>query len=487
MFKLNEDILYLISKELKELQNIETLLSCLTVNKVWCEITVPILWEDPWKYSKGNDLLLNVIISHLSDESRKNLLSKGVDFLTNYQRPFFDYISFCKYLNFINLNELISAIDIHDKDIFLIVKKEIINLFINENTRFSHLYIPYQFDYQLHHIPEAKSCFSELEFLSCSTSIKNDILFGIIEICKSIKELEFIIEKGSNYEIVKLVKTPKKLFKVHLLTKWSSIESDEPFCKILENSLIKHANTIQNFKITNNQPTTKILSYLTNLNRLELDGIAYRGMWRYLEDLSLPFLQSLKTRCVPIQGLTSIIKNTNGSLNEISIGYIHHDEIGNEKIIQTIYQKCLNLKYLKLTVRNRNILEFEKLLNNCQYIDGLCIIIDNDIWFNNKFNWELLFEVLIRSSPTNLFKFYFHKPPKFKSLKSFFDDWKGKRSMLLQIIQDNSFGICNEIEMQYFDLLEEYKAQGIIKKYDYNHLLRKSITFEDFEWIQENI
>ena len=88
MSKLNSDVLYLIFKELQD--DKKTFLSCLTVNKIWCETIIPILWRNPWKYLKGKKLLLNVIISCLSDESRNNLMSQGVDLLTNpYQRPLF--------------------------------------------------------------------------------------------------------------------------------------------------------------------------------------------------------------------------------------------------------------------------------------------------------------------------------------------------------------------------------------------------------------
>jgi hypothetical protein len=48
--------------------------------------------------------------------------------------------------------------------------------------------------------------------------------------------------------------------------------------------------------------------------------------------------------------LTSLIKSTNGYLTEINISHTWHEEIDNKRIIQAIYQKCPNLKYLKLTV-----------------------------------------------------------------------------------------------------------------------------------------
>src|SRR6266542_543601 len=122
----NRDILYLT---LKELQNDKkALFSCLTVNKTWCEIIIPILWRDPWKYLKEKKLLLNVIISHLSDESRNNLKSQGVNFpIYPYQRPLFNYISFCKHLNLNILNEMINIVYDNDKE--SLIRKEISNLF----------------------------------------------------------------------------------------------------------------------------------------------------------------------------------------------------------------------------------------------------------------------------------------------------------------------------------------------------------------------
>src|SRR6266496_1879915 len=197
MFKLIRDVLYLIFKELQN--DRKTLVLCLTVNKTWCETIIPILWKNPWKYLKGKKLLLNVIISN---ESRDNLKSQGVDCLKNpHQRPLFNYISFCRHLNLNNLNEMINIIDDIDEEI---IKKEIFNLFVNENTRITHLYVSHQFDYQIHIIPGAERCFSELEFLSCNTCINDNVLVGLTEICKSIKELELIIEGDkNNYGIIK--------------------------------------------------------------------------------------------------------------------------------------------------------------------------------------------------------------------------------------------------------------------------------------------
>ncbi|RIA92269.1 hypothetical protein C1645_874901 [Glomus cerebriforme] len=479
MSKLNSDILYLIFKELQNDKN--TLYSCLSVNKTWCEIIIPILWKNPWKYLKeGNEiLLLDVIISHLSDESKNNL-GQHFNFLINsYQKPLFNYIRFCKHLNikainWIIVNKLVIYLEYNH---IKMLRNEIFNLFINENTIFTHLYIPYQFDYQIHLIPGAERCFSEIKFLSCNTNINDNVLSGITNMCKSIKKLEFFIEgDNNNYGIVKLIESQKRLSNIRFLPKSRYI--NKAYCKILENSLIKHSNTIEYFKMTR-QPTTKFLLSFKNLKRLELNNDFCSILtWNCLENLSLPLLRILRVRGIPINFLLSLIENTNGSLIEIKIDNLSYDNINNNRIIQAIYQNCSNLKYLKLSLRNNDIKEFENLLINCQYLDELFIPVNS---MDDTFYWDNLFNILTKSSPTSLFKFKFsfkyNRAIKLESLKLFFDNWKGRHPILLQIIS-------SMIIENYYDLIEQYMAEGTVKNYDCIYdSIQCNHTFKDFEWI----
>ncbi|GES84971.1 hypothetical protein GLOIN_2v1784962 [Rhizophagus clarus] len=426
MLQLNKDILYLIFKELQN--DKRSLFSCLTVDRNWCETTVPILWRNPWKLKRK--ILSNVIISHLSDESIENLKSH--------------------------------------------VREEIFNLFINENMRFTHLFIPQQLDYQIHLIPGARLCFSELEFLSCNTRIDDEVFIGLIEICKSVKELELTIEMdNNNYEIVKLIKATNRLFNIRLLIDGY----DESFCKLLEDSLIKHANSMRYFKLTR-QPATKIISSFTNLNKLELSSTSFDNMttWNCLNNLSLPFLQILKARCIPVKVLTDLIKNTSGHLAEIKIDNTFHDEINNKNIIQAIYKNCLKLKYLKLLIKNSNILELEILLVNCQYLNRLYIITQNEYYL--MFNWNHLFEVLTKSSPTSLFgfKFCFNKAPRLESLKLFLDNWKNRHSMLLKTFLNCYYMVDRDWSDEHLNLIEKYKTQGVVEKYDHVSIRRFTVN-----------
>ncbi len=73
----------------------------------------------------------------------------------------------------------------------LIIKNEIIKLFINENIRFIHFIIEKIFNYQQYHISGDERCFSELESFHCDDRIDQNILEGLARTCKSIKKLSF--------------------------------------------------------------------------------------------------------------------------------------------------------------------------------------------------------------------------------------------------------------------------------------------------------
>ncbi|RGB30082.1 hypothetical protein C1646_818098 [Rhizophagus diaphanus] len=465
MSNLNRDVLYSIFEQLHDKR---TLNSCLLVNKAWCVTAIPNLWRNPWKsLNKENEkLLLNVIFSHLSEVSKNNVGEHNL--LTHsYQRPSFDYMSYCRHLNLDEIQRIINE-NIEDKDKSLKIQNEILNLFINENMKYTHFYMHQNFDHQINLIHGAECCLSGVEFLSCSTSIDDNILTKLTEACKSIKELKLFIElEKNNHGFVKLIEVQRRLYNIDIVR--HSYEN-ETFCKILENSLIKHSSTVQHCKITR-RPSTKFLSSFVNLKKLELGcNKQIITSWNCLDNLTFPSLKILKSSSVPIETLTSIIKNTSGLLSEIKIDYISHDEISNRNLIQAIYQNCQNIKYLKLLIRNRNILELETLLINCQHLNGLFIIV-NDY---DKCYWDKLFEILTKSSSTNLFKFkfYSHGLPRLESLKSFFDRWRGRQPMLLQIISDKIIDL---------KIIERYKAEGIVERYDYAYWWRKR-NFDDFEW-----
>ncbi|PKY55997.1 hypothetical protein RhiirA4_475930 [Rhizophagus irregularis] len=493
MSTLVEDVLRLILEELK--YDRISLHSCILVNKTWCKMTVPILWKNPGQNllnDNSKNLLFNIIILHLSNESRNFLKKQEIDLfkdiIESYKHPLlFNYIRYWRYLNIHLLKSMIVSIKNiknFDKTEIPIIRNEIFNLFINNNrnTKFLRLCFPQQFDYQLHRISGAEHCFSKLESFRCYANTNKYILEGLAGISKSIKKLIFDIMYSINSGIIKLIEAQNNLKEVHFIDHTINLR-DESFSRPLEESLIKHANTIQYLRI-DWKPNTEILSYLVNLISLDINLSLVRDInWNHLEKLSLPLLKFLRTQKVPSRILSNIIENTKGYLTEISILY---EGINDKKLIPTIYHNCPNLKYLKLSLSVRNIIEFENLLNNCQLLNGLVVDIYDHII---KFDWDKLFKILSKSSPISLIKFKFssNRIISLETLKLFFDNWKNRNPMFLHIIPMYCFTRAEQRKQkqeelqQLENLIKEYKVKEIIKRY---YVDSHGSAFEDFEWIQ---
>ncbi|GBB93341.1 hypothetical protein RclHR1_02150028 [Rhizophagus clarus] len=472
MPELNNKLLSLI---LEELQNDgKSLYSCLLVNKTWCEIFVPILWKIPGRFKPTSSnaiiILFNTIISHLPKESKNTLKENGINFIEQkYDRPLFNYIGYCENLNLYHLESMISIKNI-EKSKRTIVRKEILKLFINKDTRFSNLYISKRYNHQIHLFPGVEHCFSGLEHLCCNVNVDKKLLEGLAKTSNSIKKLElrFNIMKTNNYEIIKLIEAQQNLNFV-CLSKWPPNVIDHSYCKTLEESLIKNANSIKCLSM-NWKPVTNILSRLVNLISLDINSPSYAD-WNYLENVCLPNLKILKTQNISSKNLENLIQNTKGSLVEISISHEGND---NKNLIKVIYQNCPSLKYLKISFNSNDIRGLENLLIECKYLSGLVI----NILDNKDPDWDNLFEILIRTSPMGLFRFkifYYYKIFKFKSLKSFLDNWNG-HPILLHLFAD--FKRHQQHKQQINDLINKYITKGSIKAYDLGD------NFEDFEWFQ---
>lgn len=224
---------------------------------------------------------------------------------------------------------------------------------------------------------------------------------------------------------------------------------------------------------------TKFLLYFVNLKSLVMEDNIMENYPDWCQ-MSLPVLKALRTSYIPANFLVRLIESTSGYLTTISIfcEVILYKGADTGRLIQAIYQNCPNLRYLKTPIKNCNFPEFKRLLINCQDLNGL-IIIDE-----KRLNYEELFNILTESSPKSLFKFKFIFNEKFgnklTSLKSIFNNWKDRKPILLQIDLVNRFTQQEEQEMK--DIIEKYKAKEIIKRFDLN------VVYDDikeFEWVQE--
>ncbi|UZO20184.1 uncharacterized protein OCT59_011440 [Rhizophagus irregularis] len=138
-----------------------TLYSCLLVNYFWSEISVRILWRNIWNFKnsityKHQLKILGTLIACLSNISKDLLIKNGIFISIPISKPpFFNYPSFCKVLSILELYTLINDvlknyqisfnnqksnnISLNLKDKNYLVAKEIIKIFINQNSSLKRL------------------------------------------------------------------------------------------------------------------------------------------------------------------------------------------------------------------------------------------------------------------------------------------------------------------------------------------------------------
>jgi hypothetical protein len=453
MSNLSVDILWLIFEELQYERKI--LYSCLLVNRTWCKIIIPILWRDPWnsqKFIRKNSI--RIIISFLSNEAKEILRNQNIIYVPTSQRPLFNYVSYCKSLNLSSLYAIIYQYGIRRSDAIHFLINEILKLFINENNKLIHLYLTHTiYNYQIPLIPGADHCFSKLEFLHCYTKYDQDILEWLSKTSKSVKILEFKVYDNHDISgIIIFIEAQKKLTKI-----------------------IWHNTTTQKNPNNNAKLLAAIFSK-QNLISLDIDFYYAAIDWEHLKNLSLPDLKFLTVNNMRVKDLASLINKTKGCLTEIKLdnSYDRYYDDRHTLYVQSIYQNCPNLRYLKLILFdesfNGKISDFEILLTNCNYLEGL--IVDNSR-LTVSFGLDNFYKILTKSSPTSLFKFkikfsYYICHEK-ESLVTFFNNWKGRNPMLLQATYRSD---------SLSSLIKKYVDKGIVKSY----VIKDHSEPDNFEW-----
>ncbi|RIA99404.1 hypothetical protein C1645_869974 [Glomus cerebriforme] len=495
MITIDNDNLFIIFEELKD--DNKTLFSCSLVNRQWCKIAIPILWRDPMK-KNFNEQLLDIIKYSLPNKSKTFLLNQGIDINKNrklQKKPLFDYIKYCKYLRFNKFNEYINLLTktLKEEEDYFLIKQEIFKIFINKCSAIKYLDLKlteryYQAshddvsNYQLYKFPGAKNCFLEITEFHCDANIDSSIFYGISEICKLIQKI-YVYQLYDNPGLIKLIKVQKNLKKFkYTASKFIKHRVNE--FKGIGKALENNSKNLLHFKamedLYGNGLIPKMLSKFQNLEKLIIFRLCYCFMQYEIEQqlsfTSFPKLKVLHIQDASIYTVKKIIEKTEGNLIKLAIYDVEYDKNCNDNpfkdLIKTIYQNCPNLKFLRLEIRNNVLNDFEKLLINCNQLEGLVF---------EHCRWELYFidvgknllNLLAKSSSINLCNFKFYHGWKFTHhfLNLFFEIWKernGRIPLRFYMVGTNKF----------LSTFEKFKNEGIIEKYEDID----EIYFKCFEW-----
>ncbi|CAG8654008.1 15138_t:CDS:2 [Funneliformis mosseae] len=242
------------------------------------------------------------------------------------------------------------------------------------------------------------------------------------------------------------------------------------------------ADTLVHF-ITSFQDNDYILGFIPikfskfyNLKTLIIND-SYVEYERQLKHLSYQNLEVFQIDFIKTSTLIYIINNSGGNLSKIIVGGCSYNGDEDLIIIRTIHEKCPLIEYLTLTFSSsdENFMEFEKLLNTCQKLKTLILNIDaflsegHSIAEKRLLSGEKLSKALIRSAPFNLRRLVFNGinhdyGPRFsfKTLKDFFENWKGRTSLSI-FTPDRHYKA-----KEYDEMISGYLNDGVIKDFSYN-------------------
>ncbi|CAG8518405.1 7984_t:CDS:1 [Funneliformis caledonium] len=134
------------------IHDVKTLQSCVTINQTFCQVTIPILWSNPFKFIQDKEKRGIIIRTYFSclDEQEKNqittFLHKSV---SDFPRPFINYPSFLQEFELLSLQESmrvflrqyysVSPTENRINSIIRILNPFIGKLFFNDQSNFKYM------------------------------------------------------------------------------------------------------------------------------------------------------------------------------------------------------------------------------------------------------------------------------------------------------------------------------------------------------------
>ncbi|RIA86064.1 hypothetical protein C1645_780503 [Glomus cerebriforme] len=474
MAKLTHDCLYIVFEELEN--DINTLYSCLLVNRTVCETVVPILWRNPWKFCRNASIyklkrLYYPIISLLPADSKLLLINNDINLFNPFSpKPLFNYISFFKTLNANDVDHMIKDLTelTHIKfnpNNKILLGQEVMKMIMNFSSHLRILLLHKCNVKEFYTFPGAKECLKNIVKLECTINLEPSVYHGLAKICRNIKYLFVNNCIRDNEGIAALIEAQKNL----QYFKYEKFYINYPLCKRIGSALEKSADSLISFEAYGNIAICcSTFTKLVNLKILKLKVDLSNGCQeQFLRTLSLPNLQQLNLSCHSLHTISKIIQQTKGDLMEIRIG--SEKNISRENtlmLIKSITQHCPNLNLATIICYDHeDIKELKRLFSVCTKLKKLVLI---HYYFNT--NYEVydddLLQIIAECAPPNLSSlkvecFNFST----KNLESFFEKWKMK--------QQTPLSFYNISEEEYFlfnneknNVIKKYIKEGVIKKFE---------------------
>jgi hypothetical protein len=456
--------------------------SCLLVNRLWCQISVRILWRDIQNFSS---LYFNTLISCLPDESKRILSSNGIKIsTTTLKPPIFNYAAFCKVVsiayietyakNFLENQPFISSYKIN------IMSQEIFKLFIKQAISLKKLIIYNSPTIQFISYPELNDCLKNLTELHCSSNTSPEFFYQLSKMCFNIQSITVDCERMILNGLVYLISVQKNL-KYFELSDLYNLKHEE---RILISSLMSQLpNTLTNLKLhIFNYISLSFIHKFSNLQELEL-SLDYGEISEITEKAQyaiFPYLQVLifKYKCPGYNFLSKFLENNGKNLKELNVVCYSNDYLLNLSNLAITNDNSLNLVIAKFcpklqklyTKINCNELESLKIIFiNCQHLESIKICFGDELLREKEVlemivNYsQKIYEVLL------CHQFIVHYKLLPNELESFFISWSNNnpsRKSLSLFVATNIY--CRSLDKcdENMEIIKKYTKLGVIEKFE---------------------
>ncbi|CAI2177293.1 5722_t:CDS:2 [Funneliformis geosporum] len=249
MERLSTEVLHEIFLYLKDEYSSDDLFSALMVNRRWCKIVVPILWEAPFNkqnYNKQHSKCIRTYLSNAEEKLTSVLITHGVNLSSCPKGTVFDYASYLRHLPLLELLQNIKYYflspamladpckHMEDDSYFknLLVFAVLCILFTNHSTYIRTLRIVNDPDLhplnvvvaRLLNLSGATISLSGLQYFQCHSLVKEDIapLYrDMAEVCKGVVRMDInSVARSEEEALSSLIRAQKNL-------KYLTIRSEE--------------------------------------------------------------------------------------------------------------------------------------------------------------------------------------------------------------------------------------------------------------------
>ncbi|CAB4414020.1 unnamed protein product [Rhizophagus irregularis] len=451
-----------------------TLYSCLLVNRLWCQISVRILWRN---VSTSN---FSTLIACLPEESKKFLDDNGIIISTPTSKfPTFNYATYFKILSvnevYYKINELIknqqniSYYNIYNKTHLVI--QEIFKMFMKQISSLKRLEFLQNSNINFILYPGSKDCLKNLTELHCSSNISSNFFYQLSQICHNISLIDIKIENNISNGITELISFQKNLKSFYMTLNYDL--TDNVLNNLIPSLMTKLPKNLMKLDIYGGMRNISLsfIANFTNLRELQL-SFEYSKCFLDFEKLQyiiFPQLQILKIRheCPRYEYLVKFIENNGKNLKELSMGDIRGNS--DNSLNLAIAKFCPNLRKLSTGVKNDELETLKIILNSCRYIEKI------KIWCGSEYlNEKEALDMVVKYSHENISELVLYHQDCIQSaellpveLESFFIKWMSRmpqKSLSLEIVkceEDDSLDTNHE----NMKIIEKYTKLGVIKKF----------------------